>query len=77
MIEFQTLVTATLGAKRIGIKIAQVNSEEQAEFFEGLALGFERFSKSDKDGMQMLWIKDCLSQRAKDFIKKLAEYAST
>lgn len=74
MIEFQTLVTSKIDSRRIGKAIAEANSEEQANFFEGLSEGFQSFSKGDKDGAQMLWIKDNVSQRTKDFIKKLAEY---
>ena len=75
-IDFDTLVTAHLSAKRIGIAISNVNSEAQAEFFEGLSLGFQRFSKGDKDGAQMLWIGDNVSQRTRKFIRKFAEYIS-
>lgn len=79
MIEFETLITTKLGAYRIGKAIAGANSEEQAKFFEGLSEGFQEFSKGDKDGakmlwIQMLWIKDNVSQRTRDFIKKLAKY---
>ena len=74
MIEFETLVTTKLGARRIGRAVAEANSEEQAAFFEGLAEKFQEFSKGDKDGLQMLWIKDELSPKAKDLIKKFAEY---
>ena len=73
-LDFQTIVTAHLEARRIGRVIGESNSEAQAQFFEGLAESFQEFSKGDKDGAQMLWIGDNVSQRTRDFIRKLAEY---
>ncbi|MCP5005262.1 MAG: hypothetical protein GY941_15205, partial [Planctomycetes bacterium] len=44
--------------------------------FNRLAHEFELFSNGDRDGMQMLYIKEDLTAKAKEFIKKLSEYVS-
>ncbi len=74
MVNFHTEVTATLDARHIGSTIARANSSIQVDFFEGLAQGFQAFSQGDSDGCQILWLKDEISQQARDFIKKLNTY---
>lgn len=71
MIEFQTLVTSKLEPRCIGKAIATASNKDQSDFFEGLSEGFKEFPEGD---IGMLFIKDNISQRTKDFIKKLAEY---
>ena len=53
------------------------NSEDQANFFNIMADHFESFSYGDKDGIQMLYIKDDLTEKGKAFIAKLYEYTCT
>jgi len=52
------------------------DSGEQALFFNAMAKHFKSFSYGDRDGMQMLWIKDDLTVDGKEFIKKLNEYVN-
>ena len=75
MITFTEIATTQIYARDIGAKIAAANSEEQCEFFEGLAEGFEKFGDFDA-GTQMCWIKTNLSQRGKRFVKTLAKYVA-
>ena len=58
----------------LGKRFAHAYGDEQAEFFNALAEGFETFSKGDLDGRQMFYIADGLDDSAKAFIKKFAEY---
>ena len=54
---------------------AESYSTEQAEFFSHCAAEFERIGEGrDLDGMQMLYIKDSLCPKAREFIKKLYYY---
>ena len=58
--------------------IASWNSDLQAEFFDRLAEEFDAFNREggygDMDGMQMCIIEGMLTDRARAFIQKLAEY---
>jgi len=79
MITFEQMATMDISAREMGAEIAAANNEEQCEFFEGLAEGFELFDENGGEfnaGVQMCWIKDNLSQRSKKFIKMLAEYVA-
>ena len=75
MITFEQITTMDIDAREVGTEIAAANNEDQCEFFEGLAEGFEKFGEFNV-GVQMCWIKDNLSQRGKKFIKMLAEYVT-
>ena len=75
MITFEQMATMDISAREMGAEIAAANNEEQCEFFEGLAEGFEKFGEFNA-GVQMCWIKNNLSQRGKGFIKMLAEYVT-
>ena len=68
------IIDVDVDPRQAGRQVAKAGSEDQAAFFDGWADGFQQFAQGDKDGSQMLWIKAELSQRAKDFIKKFAEY---
>ena len=72
--EFHRHVKIEIGAKEYGQRLAKAHSETQAEFFDGLREGFAEFSQGDKDGAQMLHIKDSLPMITIDFIEKLARY---
>ena len=72
--KFNKIITVDIDARECGRNLALRNSEEQAKFFEGLREGMEQFSGGDKDGMQMLYIKDGLTPATVKFITKLAEY---
>ena len=79
MITFEQITTMDIDAREVGTEIAAANNEDQCEFFEGLAEGFELFNEGDGDfnvGVQMCWINDNLSQRSKKFIKMLAGYVT-
>ena len=80
MIAFERMVVMGISAHDIGAEIAYANNEEQCEFFEGLAEGFEKFDIEHggdfNAGVQMCWIKNNLSQRGKKFVKMLAEYVT-
>jgi len=54
------------------VKIAVAGSDEQCEFFEGLAEGFEDFGNEFLQDAQLLWIQNNLSQRGKKLIKRMA-----
>jgi len=73
-VKFTKEVEVDISVEDIGHKIAIANSELQGAFFNSLTKGFEGFGKNDKNGMQMLWIKDELTPQAKCFIIKFAEY---
>lgn len=72
--KFHKYVIVDIEARELGHRLSKENSEIQAKFFEGLREGFAQFSKGDKDGYQMLHIKDELSMATIAFIKKMAEY---
>jgi len=59
MITFEQITTMDIDAREVGTEIAAANNEDQCEFFEGLAEGFELFDEGDGDfnvGVQMCWI---------------------
>lgn len=72
--QFEKLTTFSVGARECGRKVAHLNSEEQARFFEGMAAGFGEFDSGDFDGRQFLHMKDAMSPKTIAFIRKMAEY---
>lgn len=56
--------------KELALEIAHWDSEKQAAFFDRLALEFEEFD----GGLQMCYIQDHITARAKAFIVKLSTY---
>ena len=57
--------------------VGRWDGQNQADFFDDLAGVFERFNSiqhGDKDGMQMLYIEEHLTERARAFLAKLCEY---
>ena len=55
MITFEQITTMDIDAREVGTEIAAANNEDQCEFFEGLAEGFEKFGEFNV-GVQMCWI---------------------
>ena len=64
--EFEQIATMDIEPRAMGMEIAAANHDEQCDFFEGLAEGFEDFEN------EFLWIRDNLSQRGKKLIKRMA-----
>lgn len=69
-------VSIILNMSEIGFQIGRANSELQVQFFDALAKGFNSYADGDKDGMQMLWMKNELSPEAKALISKLNVYVN-
>ena len=67
-------VTFEIDMEDVGKKFAHACHDEQADFFNALAEGFEEFSNGDLDGRQMFSIIDALDDRSKAFIQKFADY---
>lgn len=72
--KFEKCVTIEIDERECGKRLARMNSEKQANFFEGLREGFAEFSNKYKEGVQMLYIKDELSMTTRAFIGELAGY---
>ena len=76
----RTVVFNDLTPAEVAEVVAHWKSDAQAEFIDQLAKMFYNFNKrlyGDRDGMQMLYIRDELTDRAREFIKKLCEYKDT
>lgn len=73
--KYEATVRATLDPAKLGTIVAEADAEEQAAFFNALAGRFQAFAEGDKDGMQMLWIKEGLDDKTRAFFRKLVEYA--
>ncbi len=76
---FTKKVDIIISPKEMGFVLSEADSKEQAAFFDELAKCFLKFEDDEcepapSEDLQMGYIKEELTDRAKDFIMKLAGY---
>jgi len=75
-IVLQKEIALELTPEEIAEWVGEGDDKFQADFFNELAKIFAAYGKGngDKDGYQMLFINDHLSEEGRAFIQKFAEY---